>query len=366
MISLLMGNLCRIPYMVMWTLLGVCALCSCFRLSRFRVRDWGCFKRLLRWSGHDHFDDFELLILVHEVVCDHKKEKLKTFIRVIAGCHVAETDPSSRGIFQQPLHIFVEQGTARVSLELLEEPSQRLLARAVLETERDILKTPSLEREQVIAMQLKGRGVQNPRLKLTMMVSDGHDAEQGLLTGHQPEGMADDTRILMHQQLRKAESQQRSSEKSSTYRGGSSSSISSTDINEEQKQQRLLKQACAGPLDVFEGFGATRRIYCGVKGPPEARGWALGIWPSKEECDRGGRPWKEIDLRRIKCVGADPQRSNVFLITYFDQRRDQQKLMLRIVDLNRDVWVHMLLLLIKKAHTAHKTEKERAPKKQTR
>jgi len=327
---------------------GVCFCCQCIRQCRCRARDWNCFKRILRWTGQDTFDDFDLLLLVHEAIIEHKKDKIKTFVRVTAGMEVVCTDPSSRGIFQQPLHVFVEQGTPIVTIELIEEPSQRLLANLNLQITRDILNNKNLDKEQTISMALKGRGVQNPRLKLTMVVSDEPDEEMGLLKSKHFEGVPDDTRILMQQQLRKAESQS-----AAVGKQGAGASAAA-----EHSDTLLLKQACAGSLDLFEGFGAMRRIFCGVRGPPDSRGWVLGIWNDKEEYDRLARGIKEIDLRRIKCVGADPQRSNVFVIVYYDERKEQQKLMLRIIDLNRDVWVHMLHLMIKNAHAARNQEQK--------
>jgi len=196
----------------------------------------------------DTFDDFELLILVHEATADHKKEKIKTLIRVVAGNQVVDTDPSSRGIFQQPLHVFVEQGTSKVVMELLEEPSHKLLASREFDPLTDILESKLQDKEQNIQMHVRAKGIQNPKLKMMMVVSHDHDVETGLL-GSGMDGMSEDTKILMQQQLRKADHRP-ASRGVSGYEAAGDQPLSET---------QRLKQACAGPLDLFEGFGAMRR-----------------------------------------------------------------------------------------------------------
>merc|ERR1719316_1219782 len=98
---------------------SVMVLFGCMKCAQCRLRDCACLKRFLRFSGHDRFDDFELMMLVHEAMFERKEVKLTTVVRVTAGLHSVRTDPNSNGIFQQPLHITVEQGTDQVVVDLM-------------------------------------------------------------------------------------------------------------------------------------------------------------------------------------------------------------------------------------------------------
>merc|ERR1719359_306787 len=91
-----------------------------------RMRDCTCVKRLLRWTGTDEFDDFELMILVHEAIFEHKDAKITTVVRVTAGAQTVSTDPNTNGIFQQPLHVLVEQGTDHIVVDLIDTRSRVL------------------------------------------------------------------------------------------------------------------------------------------------------------------------------------------------------------------------------------------------
>merc|ERR1719215_1432184 len=152
-------------------------LCGCYYCVRIRCRDFACIKWLLRSSGHDQFDDFELMVLVHEVLFDRKEDRLSTLVRITAGMHEVKSDTNSKGIFQQPLHVSVEQGTTHLIVDLLDR-GQRVLAQLSLDIRRDILGPMSLlAPEQVYAMRQKNRGVLNPRAKLSISVQSSDDAE---------------------------------------------------------------------------------------------------------------------------------------------------------------------------------------------
>merc|ERR1719456_1430679 len=116
-----------------------------------RLRDCPCIKKLLRFTGHDEFDDFELMILVHEAIFESKEAKMSTVVRVTAGSHTVSTDSNSNGIFQQPLHIMVEQGTDEIVIDLLDTRS-RVLATLPLQPTQHVLSAQSLQPEMVYPM----------------------------------------------------------------------------------------------------------------------------------------------------------------------------------------------------------------------
>lgn len=333
----LVFNLMRGPLAILASIAAVAALFGCAKCfcNRCRMRDCACLKRLLRLTGMDEFDDFELMILVHEAIFDRKEAKLTTVVRVTAGCHSVQTDPNSNGIFQQPLHVTVEQGTNLIVIDLLDS-SHRVLATLPLETVEHVLSPKNLQPEQVFTMKQKGKGIRNPKVKLTMVVSTGNDAEQGLLAG-----LSSDVDILVRQQLRKAK------EEGKDPHGGDSLS-----------EMEVLKQACAGPLELFEGLGNTSSIYVAVLGPPISRRWVFGIWPDKHDFDSKKHAIQEVDLLKIQSVQADPTRHHVFVINYFDDSRVRQTFTFRRIDRARDVWVEILHLLVIKARESRKATKQ--------
>merc|ERR1719408_551862 len=163
-------------YMVRGALAGPCAIlagivamfaiCGCVRCMRCRLRDCACCKRMLRATGHDEFDDFDLMMLVHEAAFERNQAKVTTVVHVTAGRHQVRTDPNSNGIFQQPLHIFVEQGTDTIVVDLLDSHN-RVLATLTLNTMEQVL-CPVHQPERTYSMKQKGKGIRNPKIKLTL------------------------------------------------------------------------------------------------------------------------------------------------------------------------------------------------------
>lgn len=323
---------------------GPVALCSAIfacvgigfcmkRCIRCRLRDCLCCKRLLRFIGTDQFDDFELMVLVHEALFDQQEEKMKTIVRVTAGAHVVKTDPNKKSSFQQPLHITVEQGTSQVIVDLLDS-SGRVLATLPLESMSDILNEEFLQPEKIYNMKSKSNRINKPRVKLTMVVGMEDDAEKGLLAN-----MNSDVDILVQQHLKKAKRE-----------GGARE-------GEIISEMAVLKQACAGPLEIFGRLGMTQNVYVSVLGPPVSRRWFLGIWKDKRDFDLKKQAMQEIDLMRIESVQGDPTRNHVFVINGFDEKKIRKTLTFRRVDRARDVWVEILHLLVLKARAMKKSSK---------
>lgn len=344
------------------------ACCCCFavgKLLKCQIRDCACCKRLLRWIGHDKFDDFDVMVVVVEASCEHRKEKMKTFVRVVAGHHFASTDASSKGKFQQPLHIHVSQGTPNITIELWEEkPSgaiggTKCFASMHLDCWKEILNAKDIEKPQPrkLVMKKKGMGIDNPSVTFYMSVGESCDEESGLLASSQLD-IHSDTKMMLQQQLKKA---------AKPTKAGISSGDTGSEEGVSEIQQ--LKRACAGNLDRFEGFGGTRHVYVAVRGPPDSRSWIVGVWSDKEDFERRAKGIVEIDVKRIKGIQQDPMRSNVFVINFFDQNRDVQKECFRIIDLNRDVWVNMLkmmVLQVRKSESENKKNTSSSHREKTR
>lgn len=297
-------------------------------------------RRFLRLSGHDSFDDFELMILVHEAEFESKEAKFATVVRITAGSHSVKTDSNSNGIFQQPLHITVEQGSDEVVVDLLNSHGQ-VLATTSLDS-ADLLRPDSLKPEMVCAMKQRSKKLRNPKIKLSMVVYKDEDVEKGLLASG---SVTSDVDILVRQQLRKAkdEGTRRSAE------GGFS-------------EMEVLRHACCGPLEVFEGLGKTHTLYVGVLGPPATRSWKLCFWTDQHNFEARELPLREVEVMKIQSVQADPSRHHVFVINFFDETRMRQTLTLRRMDRARDVWVEILHLLVTKCRDSHAaTHKSRSP-----
>jgi hypothetical protein len=307
------------------------------------MRDCAIIKKLLRWTGHDQFDDFELMVLVHEALFEQKEKKMVTVVRVTAGAHQAKTDPNSNGVFQQPLLVQVGQGTERIIVDLLDK-SDRVIATLPLDTFDHVLGPNTLQPEMIYTMKTKGKGIRNPKIKLTMVVQTGKDVEAGLLASTGFSGLSSDLDILVRQQLKKARD---------------ANDIGDGAEGEGISEMTVLQNACSGPLELFEGLGNTSNVYAAVLGPPTTRRWVLGVWHDKRDYDAKKLQFREIELLKIMSVQADPSRHHVFMIIHYDASHVRQTLTFRRIDRARDVWVEILHLIVKKAHEQKKAMKEK-------
>jgi len=303
------------------------------------MRNCTCVKRLLRCCGIDEFDDFELMVLVHEATFEGK-QKYNTKVRITAGAHSVCTDSSSRAIFQQPLHVTVEQGTQIVKVDLVDATKHdRVLATMSLDVMNHILTDQTAHSEASYNLSTQSKGIIKPKVKLTMVIDHEDDAERGLLTGVRTCGT--DVDILVRQQLQKAKQE-------------------GVAAHGEDKltEMEVLKEACAGPLELFEGLGKTNNVYVAVLGPPETRRWVFGIWKDKKDFFAKKPAHQEIDMLKIETVQGDPSRHHVFVINCFDGSRNHKSLTFRRIDRARDVWVEIIHLLVVKARQAHKQRKD--------
>lgn len=346
--------------MLLGPLVAVLALCGIMTFCKCRMRDCGCCKRLLRMTGTDPFDDFEVMILVHKVTFT-ASSKTSTHIRIRAGDHEVCTDPSANGIFQQALSVFVEQGTQVLKIELL-NTSDTVLAEMQMNVMKEILhldkdgkeseSTPVHVTEKAFVMKQKCKHVLNPRLTLTFSPEAPGDEEQALLAGI---NASSEVEWMLQQQLHKTQSEVMGPTHSEKGAAGAPSKAP-----EQLSELALLAKGCFGPLHQFGTMGFKSQVYVGVLGPPRRKKFALHIWESEHDF-RDDKPSKqEIDLLRIYAVSPDPGRPEVFTIIAQDKqdKTAKKKLLFQRIDRSRDVWVELLQILVAKVHDEHDAKKD--------
>lgn len=321
---------------VLGVFVAIFALCGIQRCMRCRIRDCHCIKRLMRISGADKFDDFELMVIIHDVTFT-SKDKMNTLVRVSAGHHSVKTDFDSRGNFQQALSIYVEQGTQEIRMELMGGNGRTVLACLKLDVSKDIKDAKDIHTlEKVFTMKQKTKGVLNPRIKLSI-ATEGTDEEQaGLLSGM---AMSHETDMMLRQHLHKV-------------------NITSPKGPGLKSELDILAQGCAGPLDMFGSWGSKEQVWVSVDGPPEAKKYCLGVWKDRGEYEKGVKPQHEVILLKVLSVQPDPNRPEVFMLQYLDPDKVKKRLQFRRIDRARDVWVEMLQMLIKQVHDAKNKQKE--------
>jgi len=322
-------------------LIAILAICGLTMLCRCRLRGCSCCKRLLRVTGTDPFDDFEVMVLVHKVSFT-ASSKTPCYVRVTAGEHQVCTDPAKNGVFQQALSVFIEQGTEVVKFALM-NTKDALLAEFQMNVAKDILHLDDGKQicvsEKTFVMKQKCKHVLNPRLTLTFAPEVAGDEEQALLAGL---NASSEVEWMLQQQLHKTQKEVRGSDEGP---------------QEQLSELALLAKGCFGPLHHFGLMGSKNQIFVGVLGPPRRKKFALHVWDS-ESSYRDDKPAKqEIDLLRISAVQPDPGRPDVFTIAYFDKEKKSHKMICQRIDRGRDVWVELLQILVTKVHEDHEAKK---------
>mmetsp|Transcript_85978 Transcript_85978/g.157580 ORF Transcript_85978/g.157580 Transcript_85978/m.157580 type:complete len:380 (-) Transcript_85978:105-1244(-) len=306
------------------TLAACCCVCKCMRCQ---ARDCLCLKRLFLWTGHDKFDDFELMVMVHEVMFEKAEEERSTMVRVTAGRQSAKTDANCKGIFQQPLHLLVEQGTKYVVVDLLDRFC-RVLASLTLDVTDEIISIKNGS-ERLYNMKRRDKRLASPKIKLSMVANTEEDMEQGLLSDCLTK--KSDVNFLLQQQFLKC--------------------------GEGLSEAEVLKKSSAGPLELLESMGNSKGVWVAVLGPPSSSRWMLSIWNNKHDYDNKKSAIQEVDLLRIQSVQADSTLQHVFEISYYDESRLRQTLTFRCMDRARDVWVEILHLLVQRAYESRLMKK---------
>jgi len=338
--SLVLGNPLVVlfgggPLLCLAVVVAVAVICACMSCcSRCQLRDCAVIKHFLLCIGHDAFDEFELMVLIHEAMFDHDKhETLTTIVQVTSGAHTVARSPSKGSVFQQPLHITVEQGANHLVVRLLKAGNLKILATMKIFVD-EIMRGASLQPEMVYQMRQVGKTCLNPKIKLSMVASSADDVEQGLVR----QSSMSDVSILVRQQLKKAQ-----------MKAG----------QEGASQMDVLKEACGGPLELFEGYGKIRKVYVAVIGVSTSAKWFLGIWRGQRDFADKTPTLQEVSLLKIQSIQEDPKRSHVFVINFFNQRSHvRETLTFRSIDRSRDVWVEILHVLVLKAREQDKKQKE--------
>jgi len=319
--------------------IGLPVLCICLPLScwwwrsqTWKMRDCWCFKRCMRCSGMDGFDDFEAIISVHEVQHQNKSNG-STSVRLTAGTFDVETDVSTHSNFQQSFVLSVEQGTDVIEVDLLDS-YKRKMATLKLDPVKDLLKNPEGVSQKSFSMKTKQKGVGSTQISLSIRLDQSSEEERGLLKTFEGKPHAVEVEFLLREQLRKVE------------------------WNEDQPaeaQLHTLASACTGPVDYFSYFGVATPGVLAMIGPPARRRWTLGFW--KDPADFGRAGDVEVDLMRISSVQEDPGRSEVFVVSYLDANRVESRILFRRTDRARDVWVHLLTMLISAVREVAQSQK---------
>mmetsp|Transcript_6423 Transcript_6423/g.14050 ORF Transcript_6423/g.14050 Transcript_6423/m.14050 type:complete len:344 (+) Transcript_6423:148-1179(+) len=333
MIPFLLG-IVELPYTMLVTAGGLAMLCGCVWCSRWRLRDWFCCKCLLRFVRYDGFDDFELRVMVHEAT--YGKLNKKTYVKITAGHHVAKTEPSGTGKFYEKMDVFVEQGTRNIKFDLMDARGN-VLAQLRLNTVKDILEAKGSSEERVFTMKPKNKNVVNPKLTLTMFMNMEEDVETPLIADGSSE-----MNILLLQHISKTARERR------TMHGS----------EEPMTEIETLREAGSGHAELFRGISKTESVYLAILGPPISRRWTLGLWSDEKDFQSRRSGMLEVDMLKIQSIQPDSVRNKVFIVNYFDDSRILQKLTIRSVDTNRDVWVEILSRLVGIAHDQRKEIKE--------
>jgi hypothetical protein len=279
------------------------------------------------------------MMLVHDAQFESVRTKQTTVVRVTSGRHMVRSDPNSDGVFQQALHLTVEQGTQTIDIDLLNSFGS-ILASLELRPLEDVLNRSVDRSEHTFVMESHQKGILNPKIKLTMVVDDLEIDESDAVC------VATDVDNLVRMHLAKAKREQASS-------------------GEDTSEIGVLQKACQGPLERFQGLGSTCQLWVSVLGPPASRRWALGLWRDREAFTAGKEPMEEIDLLKLKTVQADPARHHVFFLQYYDENRVRQSCGFRRTDRGRDVWVECIYLLVQKVHELRDASKQQSMRRKS-
>lgn len=291
----------------------------------FKAREYGGVKKFLRMVGVDQFDDFEFLLVVHDVSFEYAKQKFNTEVRVKAGEHSVVTSESSNGSFQQPFSIFVEQGTQTVRVELIDKSRQRVVSVLDLDVQKDIIQAAVSEpvHLKLYTMTQKNKAVINPRIRLSIEIEDSEAAEAGLLQeqGHE---MANDPMGT---------------------------------LAETPEQQRLVN-SLQGTLQLIDGRD-DNTVFMAVVGPPHHKRYFLTLSKDEQTFLDGGDYEDSIDLLKIRSVQASRKGQHVFEVNYAKEgASDKRQLLLASLDRPRDDWTEPLIELIEARHESRASKRQ--------
>lgn len=307
------------------------AMLSCLTFSgavgaknAFSLRDFGPFKKFFRLIGVDRFDDFEFVVVVHDVHYDYTKGKFPSQVRIRAWNHWIETTESRNGSFQQPFAIFVEQGTRNVNVELVDKSKQQVIAVLQLDPVKDIM-TATAEgpiKERLYTMTSKKKAITNARIRLSLTLEEDDGMEEGLLD----------------------ESVEKAGQASGHVEGGGHTSKVAENPEMHALIERLPK--------VYTSFGqwGQRSKFMVVIGPPEQKRYVLTIWNDQGAFERGEQHEDTVDLLKVRSVTPSPQNADTFQLNYVDKSKENKEMTLQSAGLSRNETVKMFIRLIGLTH----------------
>lgn len=307
---------------------GLPLCCWWWRSQTWKMRDCWCCKRFMRTTGVDSFDDFEVIISVHEAHHPTKSNG-STSVSVRAGTFEVETDVNTHSNFQQSFVVVVEQGTEYIEVDLLDQ-NKKKMATLKLDPVKDVLAHREGVSQKQFNMRTSRKGTGNARITLSLRVGEQADEERGLLKTIDGNPHAVEVEFLLREQLRRVDYEENAP---------------------PEEQLHTLASACTGPVDYFSYFGVATPGVLAVIGPPARRRWTLGFWKDPADFSQPGDV--DVDLMRISSVQEDPGRSEVFVISYLDVNRVESRVLFRRTDRARDVWVHLLTMHISALREMH-------------
>lgn len=337
--------------------LGICALCGVYKLSQLRLRDCSCIKWCMRKCGCDDYDDFDLMMIVHAATYTTTSRR-NVCIRISAGRQSVQTNSSSKGIFQEALQVFVEQGTQTLNVDMMD--GKTIVASVKLKVSETILKGGTI-REKEFPMQSKVKGIVSPCVKLTASTHQDIDVEKAILTDM---NLSRETEILLHQQLQKGQDKGTKPLEAglplSSVRSGSlvskmpsAAGKPSSGSEREREHERpksaieVIAQGLRGNLELLGSMGGVSLVYAAVSGPPVQKKYCLCVYKDEKELSKGGQPQVQIELLKVLSIQEDPGRSDVFQINFVDNRKTRERVSLRRVDMPASTWVELLNKLVK-------------------
>lgn len=286
------------PCLAVCAILGVCQFGAGLREIRF-------IKSALWALGIDQFEDFVLLVTVHELVLGSKgqEDHGKMMVRLTAGPQQVATDYSRDGRYKQALSLLVEQGTQAILFEALDSQS-KVLARLRFDVKTQILEAEEDIYQQVFPMKQRNKKATNPRLLLSMRQDSGEESslvELGLGQRYSQEAPPSE----LEQAVRKV----------------------------------------WGPVQWLSERG-EEKVHLAVVGPPTQRKWTLGLWETQYKFQKGQQAKVSVDVMRISGVYPDPGQKDVFVVSYTTPDKKQQALQFRKAERPRDAWVDNMVTCI--------------------
>lgn len=299
----------------------------------------------------DRFDTFSISLTVHDLHCLDDLKERKLSVAISADRASEHTTVQKSGIWQEDLHLTVEQGIVKIAIDVLDAQGKAACS-LFLDPVEDVLKPMSVGKK-TFKMQQLSRNIRNPMIKLSYYVDGYNDADIETAGGKEVQAVARLNKNMggLSPQLR-AELLQKAGEDESSKPGGATNQPGSQAPDQRSKLQSeldVLVKAASGPLNKpSEIFGRLHEVYVDVVGPPQFPRYFFRIFKNEKDRNSGKAPEAEIDILRILGLSPDPVREGYFAMKYADKDENIIVVFFERIDRARDVWIEQLDLLVKK------------------